>query len=127
MPETLPFDIIMKILKMRPRDKDAKSLTSDCIREEFDELLAHIRFIHPATSEESMHEFFVNRFFFWYRGSEDFERRHKNIRPRDKSMMSYTSILMKKAIKDAYPPDVHFHIEPGFSVRYFCIKLQLYS
>jgi hypothetical protein len=38
MPEILPFDIIMKILKMRPRDSQMKSPTAELIKEELLEL-----------------------------------------------------------------------------------------
>ena len=34
MPETLPFDIIMKILKMRPRDSQMKSPTAELIEQD---------------------------------------------------------------------------------------------
>ena len=43
-----------------------------------------------------MHENFANRYFFFYRCSDDFEKRHKNIRPRDKDMKSPTSKCIKK-------------------------------
>ena len=68
MPETLPFDIIIKILKMRPRDSCAKSPTSECIHAEFDDMLAHLRNICPRFTEEDMQTVCVNRFFGRYSG-----------------------------------------------------------
>ena len=94
--QTLPFDIIMQIIKMRPRDSAAKSHTSDCISEEFDESLAHMRFINNDLTIERMQEHFANRFFFFYRCSDDFEKRHQNITLRDKHMKSPTSKCIKK-------------------------------
>ena len=96
MAEQLPFEMIMKILKMRPRDSAAKSHTCDCISEEFDELLAHVMFTNNATTIERMQENFANRFFFFYKCSDDFEKRHKNIRLRDRHMKSPTSKCIKK-------------------------------
>jgi hypothetical protein len=86
--QTLPFDIIMNLKKMRPRDSAAKSHTSDCISKEFDDLLAHIRFLtndlEDATTEasikETMQTLVVKHFFFFYRMSHDFQQRHQKIR-----------------------------------------------
>ena len=102
--QTLPFDIIMNVVKMRPRDSAAKSPTSDCINEEFDDLLAHIRFLtndlEQATTEaaiiETMQTLFVKHLFFFYRMNDDFKQRHQKIRPRDKDMKSPTSKCIKK-------------------------------
>ena len=41
------------------------------------------------------------------------------MRPRDSQMKSPTALLMKQAILDAYPNDIHFHEEPTFSDLYF--------
>ena len=54
MPETLPFDIIMNILRMRPRDSQMKSPTAQLMKQEFEQ-------IYNADSES--YEVFVPRFF----------------------------------------------------------------
>ena len=93
--QTLPFDIKMNVVKMRPRDSAAKSHTSDCINDEIIELWAHENFMRP-TPIETMPELVVKRYFFFYRMSHDFQQRHQKIRPRDKDMKSPTSKCINK-------------------------------
>ena len=81
MPETLPFDIIMNILRMRPRDSQMKSPTADLIKEEFLNTYTadcEFRYSDDYPTHEHWAPIFSRQYFFWYKTTNLYsERRRK--------------------------------------------------
>ena len=79
MTEQLPFDIIMKILKMRNRDSQMSSPTAALIKREFVSVYYAHRdscnytddYVFP-TKDEFRH-IFANRYFYWNRPRQSYD------------------------------------------------------